>query len=93
MGLVAGPPWSLPVVDYPSGHFDAPSAAPLYDPFPGGVRRSDIAPLLLPPESLPGPTAGYIDGLHPSDAGWTVLIQNLHDQGLGSLLAGLPWGP
>jgi len=93
LGLEAMLPWSLPLVDYPPGFFDPPSAAPLYDPYPGGVRRFDIDPTAIPPESLPGPLAGYIDGVHPSAAGWDVLIQNLCDQGLCRLLQGQGWVP
>ncbi len=91
LGLVAGSPWSLPEVDYAPAWFDAPSAAPLYDPFPGGARRFDLDPAVFPPESLPAPTAGLLDGLHPNDTGWGVIVQNLHDQGLGNLLAGQTW--
>jgi hypothetical protein len=41
-----------------------------YNPFPGGVRRAGIDPSAIPPESLPGPVAGFLDGLHPSVTGW-----------------------
>ena len=93
MGLVAAPPWSLPLVDYPPQFFDAPSPPPLYDPFPGGVRRADIDPSVIPPESLPGPTAGFLDGIHPSDAGWAILVQSVYDQGLAGLLDGVGFAP
>lgn len=65
--------------------------APDYDPYPGGVRRDDIDPALIPPESLPGPVDGYDDGIHPSELGWEVLTGHLYDQGLGRLLAREDW--
>ncbi len=40
LGLVAGPPWTLPLVDYPPGFFDPPSMAPDYDPYPAGSLSS-----------------------------------------------------
>ena len=93
LGLKAEAPWSLPLQDFPAGFLDRPTWAPDYDPFPGGVRRSDIDPSVIPPESLPAPTEAFSDGIHPNDFGWAVLSDSLFDQGLQSLLAGEGWAP
>lgn len=93
LGNPVSPPWSSPLVDVPAGFFDAPSTAPDYAPFPGGCRRSDLDPEDFPPESLPGPVAAFIDGIHPSDTGWSVLLQHTWDQGLGSLARTGTWSP
>jgi hypothetical protein len=86
LGLTVSSEWSLPLEDYPPGMIDLPSAAPAYDPFPGGLVHPDLAP-----ESLPGPVEGYLDGVHLSQEGWSILLENTCDQGLSRLLVGQAW--
>ncbi len=73
------PPFSLPLFEYPPGYVPAPGIAPDYTPFPGGLYQ------------IPSPLDQIPDGIHPSEEGFSAIMNHVFDQGMENLLLGNDW--
>ncbi len=79
LGDTLHPPFLNPPAPYEPGVVPFPGRAPGYQPFPGGI------PL------FPGPLGALPDGVHPTGEAHRLIIDNVLDQGLESLLLGQGW--
>lgn len=71
--------WGVP--GEPQLVVDAPAGFPDYEGFPGGVPWGTSA------------AEAFVDGVHPNEAGWDVIVDSMFGQGLERLLASGEWGP
>ncbi len=73
------PPFNLPLFEYSPGYVPAPGVAPDYTPFPGGLYQ------------IPSPLDQIPDGIHPSEEGFTAIMNHVFDQGMENVLLGNDW--